>query len=140
MCPRDRCGFHGVRRVQTLMFVWMVKEEGVSILVSDIGHQGDTPKLSPRAYVPSEDSYLGYSDLGHWGIVKIDLTVIVDGSVASLDHFYGAEERVAHKGWDNVDGACWFRQFVVQFVIFSCSCCGTIGEIEHGRQDCVCGN
>ncbi len=45
-------------RVQTLMFVWMVKEEGVSILVSDSGHQGDTPKLSSRAYVPSEDSRL----------------------------------------------------------------------------------
>ena len=31
---------------------------------------------------------------------KIDLAVVVDGSVASLDHFHGAEERVAHKGWD----------------------------------------
>ena len=41
-----------------LRVVWMVKEEGVSILVSDSGHQGDTPKLSPRAYVPSEDSCL----------------------------------------------------------------------------------
>jgi hypothetical protein len=40
------------------MFAWMVKEEGVSILVSDSGHQGDTPKLSPRAYIPSEDSRL----------------------------------------------------------------------------------
>ncbi len=58
MCPRDRCGFHGVSHVQPLMFAWMVKEEGVSILVSDSGHQGDMPKLSPRAYVPSEDSCL----------------------------------------------------------------------------------
>jgi hypothetical protein len=51
VCPRDGCGFHGVHRVQTLMFVWMVKEEGVTILVSGSGHQGDTPELSPRAYV-----------------------------------------------------------------------------------------
>jgi hypothetical protein len=56
VCLRDRCGFHGVCRVQTLMFAWMVEEEGVSILVSDSGHQGDTPKLSPRAYVPSEET------------------------------------------------------------------------------------
>ena len=40
------------------------QEEGVSILVPDSGHQGDSPKLSPRAYVPGEDSYLGYTDLG----------------------------------------------------------------------------
>ena len=57
-----------------------------------------------------------------------------------MDHFYGAEEKVAHEGWDNVDGACWFTQFVVQFVDFSCSCYGTIREMEHGRRDCVCGN
>ncbi len=64
----------------------------------------------------------------------------MDGSVASLDHFSGAEERVSHKGWDNVGGTCWFTQFVVQFVDFSCSCRGTIREMEQGRQDCVCGN
>ncbi len=58
MCPRDKCGFHGVQHVQTLMFAWMIKEEGDSILVFDSGHQGDTPKLNPRAYVPSEDSRL----------------------------------------------------------------------------------
>ena len=58
MCPCDRCEVHRVRRVQTLMFAWMVEEEGVSILVSDSGHQGDTPQLSPRAYIPSEDSRL----------------------------------------------------------------------------------
>ena len=109
----------------------MVKEEGVSILVSDSGHKGDTPKLSPRrAYAPSEDSCLRYTDHGRCGIVKIDLDVIVDGSIYSLDHVYGAEERVAHEGWDNVDGVCWFAQYVMQFVDFSCSCCGTIGEME----------
>ncbi len=66
MCPLYCCEFHGIRRIQTLMFVWMVEveEEGVSILVPDSGHQGDSPKLSPRAYVPGEDSYLGYTDLG----------------------------------------------------------------------------
>ncbi len=61
-------------------------------------------------------------------MVKIDLAVVVDGSVASLDHFYGAEKRVSHKRWDNVNGAFWFTQFVVQFVDFSGSCCGTIGR------------
>jgi hypothetical protein len=66
--------------------------------------------------------------------------VIVDGGVACLDHFYGAEERVAHKGWNNVDSVCWFTQFVVQLVDLSRSCRGTIGAMEHGRQDCVCGN
>ena len=66
MCPRYCCGFHGVCCVQTLMFVWWVKEEeeGVSILVPDSGHKGDSPKLSPRAYVLSEDSRLKYADLG----------------------------------------------------------------------------
>ena len=58
MYPCDRCGFHRVRHIQTLMFAWMVDKEGVSILVSDRGHQGDMPKLSPRAYAPSEDSRL----------------------------------------------------------------------------------
>ena len=64
VCPHYCCGFHRVCRIHTLMFAWMIKEEGVSILVPDSGHQGDSPKLSPRAYVPGEDSYLGYTDLG----------------------------------------------------------------------------
>ena len=39
-----------------IVFVGIDGAEGVSILFSDSGHQGDTPKWSPRAYVPSEDS------------------------------------------------------------------------------------
>ena len=40
----------------------------------------------------------------------------------------------------HVDGTCWFTQFVVQHMDLSCSCRGTIREMDHGRQDCVCGN
>ena len=104
------------------------------------GYQGDLPEYGPGALVPGEDSCLQYTDLGHRKMVKIDLAVIIDGSVASLDHFHSAEERVAHEGWDNVDGACWFTQFVVQLMDLSCSHRGTIGEMEHGHQDCFCGN
>ncbi len=64
MCPRYPCRFHSVRHVQTLMFAWMVEEEGVSILVPDCGHQGDLAKLSPRRHIPGEDSRLRYADLG----------------------------------------------------------------------------
>ncbi len=90
------------------MFAGMVKEESVSILVANGGYQEDLPEFGLGALVPGEVSRLQYADLGRHRIVKIDFSVIVDGSVASLDHFHGAEERVAHKGWDNIDGACWF--------------------------------
>jgi hypothetical protein len=122
------------------MPVGMVEEEGVSILVANGGYQVDLPELGPEALAPDEDSCLQYADLGGCRIVKIDLTVIVDGSVASLDHFHCAEERVANERWDNGDGVCWFMQIVVQLMDLSCSWCGTIGEMEHGHQDCVRGN
>ena len=64
MHPRDGCGFHSVRQVQTIVPVGMVKEEGVSILVANGGNQGDLSEFGPGALIPSEDSRLWYADLG----------------------------------------------------------------------------
>ncbi len=62
-------------------------------------------------------------------MIKVDFLVIIDCRVAGFDHFERLEERVANKGWDNVDTACRFPQ--MQLVDHGCCCCGFIWKMTH---------
>ncbi len=92
----------------------------------DIVNKGGAPQFGPWASPPFEDCVSRDRDFGGHGIVEVDLLVIIDCHVTSIDHFDGAEERVANKGWDDVDTACRFPQIVVQLVDHGCCCCGSI--------------
>ncbi len=75
------CGggrFHLVEQVETVMLVWMFKEEGVCVFVVDIVNKGDMPQFSPWASPPFEDCICRYYDFGGCGIVEVDLLVIID--------------------------------------------------------------
>jgi hypothetical protein len=63
-------------------------------------------------------------------IVEINLLVIIDCSIAGFNYFDSTEERVANKGWDNVDAVCRFLQIVVQVVDHGCCCCGSIWKMK----------
>ena len=114
------------------MLVQMIKEEGVHVFIADIVYKEDTPQFGPWALPSFEDCVCQYHDFGGCGIVEVDLLVIIDCSVAGFDHFDSTEERVANKGWDNVDAACRFPQIVVQLVDHGCCCCGSIWKMKRG--------
>jgi hypothetical protein len=102
------CGggrLHLVEQVQTVIFVQMIKDEGVRVFIPDIVHEGNTPQFGPWALPPFEDCICQYCDLGGCGIVEIDLFVIIDCFVAAFDHFDSTEEGVVDEGWDDVDTA-----------------------------------
>jgi hypothetical protein len=88
--------------------------------------KGDTPQFGPWALPPFEDCICQYLDFEGRGIVEVDLLVIIGCRVAGFDHFDSTEERVANKGWANVDTVCRFLQIVVQLVDHGCCCCGSI--------------
>ncbi len=102
------------------MLVWMIKEEGVCVFITDVVNKGDTPQFGPWALPPFEDCVCRYCDFGGRGIVEVDLLVIIDCCVASFNHFDSTEERVANEGRDNVDAASRFPQIVVQLVDHGC--------------------
>jgi hypothetical protein len=111
---------HLVEQVETVMLVWMIKEEGVHFFVVDDVNKGDMPQFGPWASSPFEDCICQHCDFGGHGIVEVDLLVIIDCCVASFNHFESTEERFAHKGWDNVDAASRFPQIVMQLVDHGC--------------------
>ena len=63
---------------------------------------------------------------GVYGIVEVDLLVIIVCRVAGFAHFDSTEERVANKGRVDVDAALRFLQIVVQLVDHGCCCCGSV--------------
>ncbi len=129
------CGggrFHFVKQVETVMLVQMIKEEGVCVFIADIVYEGDTPQFGPWASPPFEDCICQYCDFGGHGFVEVDLLVIIDCCVAGFNHLDSTKERVANKGWDNVDTACRSPQIVVQLVDHGCCCCGFVWKMKHG--------
>jgi hypothetical protein len=80
------------------MLVWMIKEEGVRAIITDVVNEGDTPQFGPWALPPFEDCDCQYCDFGGRGIVENDLLVIIDCRVANFGHFDTTEERVSDKG------------------------------------------
>ncbi len=65
---------------------------------------------------------------GGRGIAEVELLVIIDCRVDGFNHFDSTEDRVADKGWDNVDTARRFLQIVVQLVDHGCC----IWKMKHG--------
>ncbi len=81
------CGggrFHLIEQVETVMLVWMIKEEGVRVFAADIVNEGDMQQFGPWALPPFEDCVCQYCDFGGCGIVEVDLLVIIDCCVAAL--------------------------------------------------------
>ncbi len=65
------CGggrFHLVEQVETVMLVWMIKEEGVRVFIADVVNEGDMSQLGPWASPPFEDCICRYCDFG--GVVS----------------------------------------------------------------------
>jgi hypothetical protein len=130
------CGggrLHLVESVQTVMFVQVIKEEGVRVLNLDVLHKGDTSQFCSWALPPLEDCIGQYYDLGGCGIVEINLVVIIDCCLASFDHFDSTEEGIADEGWDNVDTVSRLLRIVVQLVDHGCCHCGSIWKMKHGH-------
>ena len=94
------------------MLVWMIKEEVVHVFIANVVNKGDTPQFGPWALSPFEDCVCQYCDFGGCGIIEVDLLVIIDCRLAGFDYFDSTEERVADKGWDDVDTACRFTHVV----------------------------
>ncbi len=53
--PCDGGRLHFIEQVQTVMFVWMIKEKGVCIFIPDIVHQVYMPQFGLWASSPFED-------------------------------------------------------------------------------------
>ncbi len=113
------------------MLVWMIKEEGVCVFITDVVNKGDPPQFGPQALPPFEDCVCQYCDSGCCGILEVDLLVIIDCCVAGFNHFDSTEERVAYKGWEDVDAASRFPQIVMQLVGHGCCCCGSVWKMKH---------
>jgi hypothetical protein len=122
------------------MLVRMIKEEGVRIFIVDVVNEGDMPQFGPWALPPFEDFVCQNHDFGGRSIVEVDLLVIIDCYVASFNHFDSTEERVANKGWDNVDAACRLLQIVVQLVDHGCCCCGSVWKMNTAVDTVLVGN
>ncbi len=88
-------GFDGVRRVEAVLTGWMIQDEGVCVEVGDEGDQGDVPKVHGGALPSFENRIRQDRDFGGARFVEIYLILVVDGRVARLSEFAGAEEQVA---------------------------------------------
>ncbi len=129
------CGggrFHLVEQVETVMLVWMIKEEGVHVFIAGVVNERDMPQIGLWASPPFEDCVCRYCDFGGHDIVEVDLLVIIDCCVASFNHLDSTEERVANKGRDNVDAACRLPHVVVQLVGHGSCCCGSVWKMKRG--------
>jgi hypothetical protein len=72
-----------------------IQDKGVHVEVGDEGDQGDMPKVHAGALPSFENRICQDRDFGGAPIVEIYLVLVVDGSVARLRKFAGAEEQVA---------------------------------------------
>ncbi len=70
----------------------MIQDDSVRVEVGDNGDQGDVPKFRVGATPPFEHHICRDCDFGGFRVKEIDLILIVDGCVARVGKFAGAEE------------------------------------------------
>ena len=70
----------------------MIQDEGVRVEVGDKEEQGDAPKIRAGATLSFEHCFHQDCDFGSFHVVEIYLILVVDGCVARVAKFAGAEE------------------------------------------------
>ena len=70
----------------------MIQDEGVRVEVGDKEEQGDAPKIRAGATLSFEHCFHQDCDFGSLHVVEIYLILVVDGCVACVAKFAGAEE------------------------------------------------
>ncbi len=92
MVAGDLVCFDSVHGVETVLTRWMIQDESVRVEVGDNGDQGDTPKICAGAMPSFEHRFCQDCDFGGFRVIKIYLILVVDGCVARVGKFAGAEE------------------------------------------------
>jgi hypothetical protein len=69
----------------------MIQVEGVRVEVGDNGEQGGAPKIRAGATPSFEHHFCQDCDFGGFCVIEIYLILVVDGCVARVGKFAGAE-------------------------------------------------
>ena len=95
MVAGDLVCFNNVHGIEAAALTrWMIQEKSVRVHVEvcDNGEQGDTPKMRAGAMPSFEHRVRQDCDFGGFRVIEICLILVVDGCVARVGKFAGAEE------------------------------------------------
>ncbi len=89
------------------------------------------PQFVAWALPSPEHCILQQDNLGGGLLVIVDLFVIVDNGVSSINKLAGADERIVGKGGNNVCTLGGFPYIVKEFVNSGSRCRGPVGEMKY---------
>jgi hypothetical protein len=91
MVAGDLVCFDGVHGVEAVLTGWMIQDESVRVEVGDNGDQGAVPKICAGSTPSFEYRFCQDCDFGGFCVIEIYLILVVDGCVAHVGKFAGAE-------------------------------------------------
>ena len=124
---------HAVQGVEGTASVRCVKEEGVDVVILDVGGEGYAPKFAVGASPPLENGSLADLDSCSAAVIHVDVLAVVDGDVPSVGEISGAEEGRAAQGRDHVDGAGGRAEGMLEEAFLCCGGGGSVGDMKYFR-------